>query len=64
VDEPANSFTVRVEGSSFPNWEGKPLKFQVSAVTDEVLTFSLPGPSSTMPGAGYASIENAWKRAN
>lgn len=62
ADEADKSFTVRVEGSSFPNWEGKPLKFQVSAITDEVLTFSLPGSSSTLPGAGYVSIENAWKK--
>jgi hypothetical protein len=62
ADEANKSFTWRVEASSFPNWEGKALKFQVSAITDEVLTFSLPAASSTRPGAGYVSIENVWKK--
>ena len=62
ADDAGKSFTLSVEGSSFPNWEGKPLKFQISAITDEVLTFSLPGSSSTVPGSGYVSIENVWKR--
>ncbi len=62
VDEPGKSFAQRVEGSSFPNWEGRQLKYQVSSITDDELTFTLPGTAATMPGAGYSSIQVIWRK--
>lgn len=62
VDEADKSFTQKVEGSSFPNFEGRSLKFQVKSITDDELTFTLPGATSTIPGAGYASLEVIWRK--
>lgn len=63
VDEAGKSFTQKIEGSSFPNSEGRSAKLQVTAITDEVLTFSLPGSASSVPGAGYTTLEAMWKKA-
>jgi hypothetical protein len=61
VDEGDKSFTFRVEGSSFPNWEGTRQKRPVTAITDEVLTYN--NPTSPNPAAGNIRAELVWKKA-
>jgi lipocalin-like protein len=58
VDEATKTITFRLEGSSFPNWDGTMQKRPVTAITDDVLTYNTPAPS----GAGYTHAENAWKK--
>ena len=52
VDEAGKTFTFRVEASSFPNWDATSQKRAVTAITDEMLTFNNPTPSTS----GYAPI--------
>jgi lipocalin-like protein len=59
VDERDKSFSFRVEGGSFPNWEGTRQKRPVTAITDEVLTFAILTP----PAPGYVGTELVWKKA-
>jgi Lipocalin-like domain len=61
VDESNKSFTFRIEGSSFPNWEGTRHERPVTAITPEVLTYD--NPTSTNPAAGAIRVELAWKKA-
>jgi hypothetical protein len=59
VDEAGKAFTFRVEASSFPNWDATSQKRAITAITDEVLTFNNPTPSTS----GYVRAELAWKKA-
>jgi Lipocalin-like domain len=60
VDEAAKTINFRIEGSSFPNWENTSQKRLVTALTDEVLTYS--NPTSSTPGQGFTHAELVWKR--
>ena len=59
VDEAGKTFTFRVDASSFPNWDATSQKRTLTAITDEVLTFNNPTPSTS----GYVRAELAWKKA-
>jgi hypothetical protein len=59
VDEAGKSLTFHIEASSFSNWDGTEQKRPVTAITDDVLTWSTPAPSA----AGYVRAEVAWKKA-
>lgn len=54
------TFTLRIEGSSFPNWDDTRHKMLVTAVADDVLTFTDPSPSVAQPDA--VKTEYAWRR--
>jgi hypothetical protein len=60
VDEAGKTINFRIEGSSFPNWENTSQKRLVTALTDEVLTYS--NPTSSTPGQGFTHTELVWKR--
>jgi hypothetical protein len=62
VDEVGKSISQKIEGSSFPNNEGRTLKLQVSSITDDELTITLPGTASSTPGAGYASLQVIFRK--
>jgi len=60
VDEGGKTVSFHVEGSSFPNWEHTIQKRLVTAITDEVLTYT--NPTSSTPGQGFTHTELAWKK--
>jgi hypothetical protein len=60
VDEGGKTLSFHVEGSSFPNWENTIQKRLVTAITDEVLTYT--NPTSCTPGQGFTHTELAWKK--
>jgi hypothetical protein len=62
VDEVNRSFALLVEGSSYPNFEGRTQRLRSATVTDDVLTFNLPGENSSVPGSGFTAVENIWKK--
>src|ERR1700730_13455066 len=49
IGQAGKAITLRIEASSFPNWEGTVQKRPVTAITDDVLTWNPPAPSA----AGY-----------
>jgi hypothetical protein len=55
VNEADKSYTIQIEGSTFPNWAGTAQKRMVAISGDE-FTFSNPA------GSGGGSIESKWKR--
>jgi hypothetical protein len=57
VDEADKSFTFKVEGSTFPNWEGTTQK-RFIAVSGDDLTITIPA------GSGGGTGESRWKRTN
>ena len=59
VDEANKTITFRIAASSFPNWDATTQKRAVTAISDEVLTYNTPAPST----AGYVRAELAWKKA-
>jgi hypothetical protein len=61
VDESENSFSMLIEGDSYPNREGIQVKWQVTSITDEMMTINTP--TSSNPAAAYATIQNIWKKA-
>jgi len=56
VDEPGKTINFRLEGSTFPNWEGSTQKRAVTAITDDVLTYNVPAT----PGFNHSEV--VWKR--
>jgi hypothetical protein len=59
VDEADKSIAFHIEASSYPNWGGTKQKRQVTAITDEVLTYTLPASAA----GGEAPVELVWKKA-
>jgi len=55
VNEADKSYTIQIEGSTFPNWAGTAQKRMIAISGDE-FTFSNPA------GSGGGSIESKWKR--
>jgi len=60
VDEASKTINFRIEGSSFPNWENTTQKRLVTAITDEVLTYT--NPTSSTPAQGFTHTELLWKK--
>src|SRR5712691_10162572 len=60
VDERDKSLTFRVEASSFPNWEGTRQKRSITAITDEILTYTLATLAN--PATGIDHNEKVWKK--
>ena len=58
VDEVGKTLAFRIEASSFPNWDSTLQKRPITAVTDEVLTYNNPTPTTS----GYVRAELAWKK--
>jgi hypothetical protein len=54
------SLTLRAEDSSNPSLDAKPQKTQVTAITNEVLTWSGPPPAGAP--AGTTKMDLAWKK--
>ncbi len=57
TDEAGKTINFRVEGYSFPNLSNTSSKRMVTAITDEVLTYNLPGPV-----LGFDHVELVWKK--
>jgi hypothetical protein len=58
VSEADRVLLIRIDGSSFPNWNGADQKRLFTLTADE-LTLTVPAPPT-----GGAAIEVVWKRAN
>jgi hypothetical protein len=62
VNEADKSFNLRIEASSFPNWNGTQQKRSITALTDDVLTYNVPNPAgATAPDITH--VELVWRRA-
>jgi hypothetical protein len=57
LDDAGKTLTLRIEGSSFPNWDGTTQTRPVTALTDDVLTWTVPAIS-----AGGGKAETAWRK--
>jgi hypothetical protein len=60
IDEPSKTLSMRVEGSSFPNWEGTTQKRMVSALEADELVYTNDGGAA--PSLGNQRNEVAWHR--
>jgi hypothetical protein len=61
VNDGDKSVSFRVESSSFPNWDGTKQTRQITALTDDVLTYNVPNPSGAATGINH--VELVWRRA-
>jgi Lipocalin-like domain len=60
VNEADKSFSMHIEGDSFPNREGIQVMWEVTSITDDTMTINTP--TSSNPAAAYATILNVWKK--
>ena len=60
INEADKTLNLRIEGSSFPNWDGTSQKRTIAALVGDDLTWTNPTPS-TAP-AGNLRSELAWRR--
>jgi Lipocalin-like domain len=56
VDEADKSLITRIEGSTFPNWDGHELKRTITSLTDDELKYINPAVSVG------GSAETVWRR--
>jgi Lipocalin-like domain len=59
LNDADKTFTLHVAASSFPNWDGTKQTRKITALTDDVLTYSAPSPA----GGGIDHVELVWRRA-
>ena len=57
VDEAGKTLTYKIEGASFPNWNGTDQKRPIVSLTPDELKYSNPAPS-----IGGPTTELMWKR--
>jgi len=57
VDEAGKTLTYKIEGASFPNWNGTDQKRPIVSLTSDELKYSNPAPS-----IGGPTTELMWKR--
>lgn len=57
VDEAGKTLTYKIEGASFPNWNGTEQKRPIVSLTSDELKYSNPAPS-----IGGPTTELTWKR--
>jgi len=62
VNDADKTFALHVAASSFPNWDGTKQTRKITALTDDVLTYSVPNPTGAAPG-GIDHVELIWRRA-
>ncbi len=60
VDDATKKLNFRIEGSSYPNWDSTKQTRQITALTDDTLTWTNPTPTTTESGVVRAEL--AWKR--
>jgi hypothetical protein len=60
VNEADKTFTVRIEGSSFPNWDNTTQTRQITALVGDDFTWSNANPAA--PSAGGDRVDLAWRR--
>lgn len=56
VDEAAKTFTLNIEGATFPNWVGQEQK-RAFEIKDDVMTYG-----STTGSRGEGSVALVWKK--
>jgi hypothetical protein len=59
VNDADKSFITHVEASSYPNWNGTKQTRKITALTDDVLTYSVPNPI----GGEFNHVELVWRKA-
>ncbi len=62
VNDADKTFTMHIEASSFPNWDGTKQVRKITALTDDVLTYNVANPSGTGVADDVAQIELVWRR--
>ena len=60
VNDADKSFTMHVEASSFPNWDGTNQTRKITALTDDVLTYNVANPRRS---DGDLHVEFVWRKA-
>jgi len=61
VNDADKSFTAHVEASSYPNWNGTKQSRKITALTDDVLTYSVPNPVGAA-ASDIAQVELVWRK--
>jgi hypothetical protein len=61
LNEADKSLNFHIDSSSFPNWDGTRQKRPITALTDDVLTYNTPNPSTGTTGITHTEL--VWRRA-
>jgi hypothetical protein len=62
VNDADKTFTMHIDGSSFPNWNGTKQVRKITALTDDVLTYNVANPSAGGAAGDVAQIELVWRK--
>lgn len=59
VNDADKTFTMHIDASSYPNWDGTKQVRKITALTDDVLTYSVPNPVE----GDINHVELVWRKA-
>jgi hypothetical protein len=62
VNDADKTFTMHIESSTFPNWDGTKQVRKITALTDDVLTYNVANPSAAGAAGDIAQLELVWRR--
>jgi Lipocalin-like domain len=62
VNDADKTLTMHIEASSFPNWDGTKQVRKITALTDDVLTYSVANPSAAGAAGDIAQLELVWRK--
>jgi hypothetical protein len=60
IDDASKTLNLRVEASSYPNWDGTRQQRKITALTDDTVTWTNSVPSSAVSGA--VRVDLAWRK--
>jgi hypothetical protein len=62
VNDADKTFSMHIDASSFPNWDGTKQVRKITALTDDVLTYSVANPSAAGAPGDIAQVELVWRK--
>ena len=62
VNDADKTFTMHIDASSFPNWDGTKQVRKITALTDDVLTYNVANPSAAGAASDIAQVELVWRK--
>jgi hypothetical protein len=62
VNDADKTLTMHIESSTYPNWDGTKQVRKITALTDDVLTYSVANPSGAGAAGDIAQVELVWRK--
>jgi hypothetical protein len=62
VNDADKTFTMHIDGSTYPNWSGTKQVRKITALTDDVLTYNVANAATAGAASDVAQVELVWRK--